>query len=83
MAGTCEQRDFRPFIPECTKRGLGKTKSYELANAGLLETFQIGTRRFVYLDSLLTLPQRMTALQDEEAINALKARGVTVRTDGA
>lgn len=53
------QRDFRPFIPECAKRGLGKTKAYELANAGLIDTFTIGTKRYVLLDSLLTLPQRL------------------------
>lgn len=57
---TNEHREFRPFIPECTKRGIGKTKAYELANEGLLETFTLGTKRYVYLDSLLTLPQRLT-----------------------
>lgn len=56
---TNEQREFRPFIPECTKRGIGKTKAYELANDGLVETFTLGTKRYVYLDSLLTLPQRL------------------------
>ena len=56
---TNEQREFRPFIPECTKRGIGKTKAYELANEGLLETFTLGTKRYVYLDSLLTLPRRL------------------------
>lgn len=64
MASTSEQRDYRPFIPECVKRGIGKTKAYELANAGLLETFPIGTRRFVYIDSLLTLPQRLKEAAD-------------------
>ena len=54
-----KQRDFGPFIPECSKKGLGKTKAYELANAGLLETFQIGSKRYIYLDSLLTLPRRL------------------------
>ena len=53
------QGDFRPFIPECTKRGIGKTKAYELANAGLIDTFTIGTKRYVLLDSLLTLPERL------------------------
>lgn len=62
-----EQRDFRPFIPECTKRGIGKTKAYELANAGLLETFPIGSKRYVYLDSLLSLPARLAAANDTEA----------------
>jgi len=53
------QRDFRPFIPECAKVGIGRSKAYELANAGLLETVSIGRRRFVYLDSLYTLPGRL------------------------
>ena len=55
----CEQRDFRPFIRECNKRGIGKTKAYELAKAGLLETATIGTRRVVFMDSLLSLPSRL------------------------
>ena len=64
MTSTNEQRDFRPFIPECAKRGIGKTKAYELANSGLLETFHIGTKRYLYLDSLLTLPQRLAQFRD-------------------
>ena len=59
MANTHEHRDYRPFISECTKRGIGKTKAYELANDGLLETFLIGTKRYVYLDSVAGLPQRL------------------------
>ena len=57
-------RDFGPFIPECKKRGFGGTKAYELWNAGLLETFTIGKKRYVYLDSLLTLPQRLQSHQE-------------------
>lgn len=56
---TREHRDFRPFIPECAKVGIGRSKAYELANDGLLETTNIGRRRFVYLDSLYSLPQRL------------------------
>jgi hypothetical protein len=59
MASTNELRDFRPFIPECAKRGIGKTTAYELASNGDLETFLIGRKRFVYLDSLATLPERL------------------------
>lgn len=58
MANTNE-RDYRPFIPECTKRGIGKTKAYELADAGLLDTFLIGKKRFIYLDSIAALPGRL------------------------
>jgi len=76
MANTHGHRDYRPFIPECTKRGIGKTKAYELANDGLLETFLIGTKRFVYVDSLGTLPERL-------ALAELRSRGVTIETHGA
>ena len=51
-------REYRPFVPACRKRGFGKTLAYRYASAGLLETFTIGKKRYVYLDSLLTLPQR-------------------------
>ena len=54
-----ENRDFRPFISECAEKGVKKTTAYALANAGLLETFTIGTKRYIYLDSLLSLPRRI------------------------
>lgn len=54
-------RDFRPFIPECERRGISKSVAYELKNAGLLETFSIGRSRYVLLHSLDTLPQRLAA----------------------
>jgi hypothetical protein len=59
VASTSEHRDYRPFIPECNKFGIGKTKAYELADAGLLETFLIGTKRYIYIDRLATLPERL------------------------
>lgn len=55
-----QSRDFGPFIPECAKRGIGKTVAYELLKDGLLETFTLGAKRYVYLDSLLSLPQRVS-----------------------
>lgn len=58
-------REFGPFIPECTKRGIGKTVAYELLKGGHLETFTLGVRRYVYLDSLLTLPQRVGSVHQE------------------
>lgn len=59
MMDTHGQREFRPFIPECAKVGIGRSKAYELAEEGLLDTVLIGRRRFVYLDSLYSLPQRI------------------------
>ena len=57
------QREFRPFVSECAKVGIGRSKAYELANSGLLDTTLIGRKRFVYLDSLLSLPNRLAAQQ--------------------
>lgn len=65
---TSGHREFRPFIPECNKVGIGRSKAYELANAGILETVAIGRRRFVYLDSLYSLPQRLAQVA-KEALN--------------
>lgn len=58
-----QDREYRPFVQEVTRRGIGKTKAYELANAGLIDTFLIGRIRFVYLDSLAALPQRLAEAQ--------------------
>lgn len=62
-------REYRAFIPACKKRGFGKTLAYRYASAGLLETFTLGgKKRYVYLDSLLSLPQRLKdAANDSEA----------------
>ncbi len=52
-------RDYGPFVKECAKRGIGKSKAYQLANEGLLDTDYVGKTRVVYLDSLLSLPKRL------------------------
>lgn len=60
-------RDFGPLVGECAKRDIGRTVAFDLAARGLLETFTIGRRRYVYLDSLLTLPERLDAREREAA----------------
>ena len=56
-----EQREFAPFPAACIDRGICKTVSYDLLKGGLLETFKIGRRRYVYLDSLLTVSNKLEA----------------------
>jgi hypothetical protein len=46
-------------VDECRARGIGRTVAFDLARSGTLETFHIGRRVFVLLDSLDSLPQRM------------------------
>lgn len=65
MENTEPSRDYRPFIPEVRKRGIGKTKAYELVAEGLLDTFLIGTKRYVFLDSLDALPRKLAAMAQE------------------
>lgn len=55
------QKSSRPYgrmVPECRKRGIGRSKAYELEATGLIETFSIGRGKYVFLDTLDTLPQR-------------------------
>ncbi|CBA16348.1 hypothetical protein XACN24_09005 [Xanthomonas albilineans] len=50
---------FGPLVETCAAWGISRTVAFELARNGKLETFSIGRRRYVYLDSLRTLPERL------------------------
>lgn len=50
---------YRPFIEACAEHGISKTVAYELAARGLLRTFKIGRARYVFTESLRTLPERL------------------------
>ena len=68
-------RDFGPFVRECAKRGIGRSRAYALANEGLLDTDYVGKTRIVYLDSLLSLPQRLKAAASCRPEDAVSAEG--------
>lgn len=51
---------FRPMVEECAKHGISRTVAFELVAKGLLQSFLLGKRRYVLLDSLRTLPERLT-----------------------
>lgn len=61
------RRAFGPLVDECRARGIGRTKAFELAATGLVETFHYGRRVFVMLDSLDALPQRIAEREREQA----------------
>jgi hypothetical protein len=50
---------FLPLVEAAALNGIGRTKAFELAAAGIIETFTIGTRRYAVLESIRTLPERM------------------------
>ena len=52
------QRTFGRLVPECKERGIGRTKAFDLAAKGILETFRIGNARYVTLRSLDSLPEK-------------------------
>lgn len=57
--GTQTEPAFGPLVEECEKHGISRSVAYELLASGQLETFKIGTRRYVLLESLKTLPIRL------------------------
>jgi hypothetical protein len=64
---TLVPRPFGGLVREAEKRDIGKTKAFEFAKEGLLETFKIGNRKYVYIDSIDTLPQRIAAREGASA----------------
>jgi hypothetical protein len=50
--------NYIPLIDGLRDFGISRTRGFELVKAGLLDTFTIGRRRYVLLDSLRTLPER-------------------------
>lgn len=50
---------YQQLIPACAAHGISRTVAFKLVKCGLLVTFKIGKARYVYLESLRTLPQRL------------------------
>ena len=50
---------FKPLVEACLDHGICRTVAFNLSRRGLLSTFLIGKRRYVRLESLRTLPERL------------------------
>ena len=50
---------YAPLVEACAAHGISRSVAHELVVNGQLETFKIGTRRYVMLESLRTLPDRL------------------------
>ena len=66
-SGPSIEPTYAPLVLACEKFGIGKTKAFDLAKRGELDTFKIGARTYVMLDSLKSLPLRMAG--DRKATN--------------
>ncbi len=53
---------FKPLVDACQEHGICRTVAFNLAATGILSTFTIGKRRYVHMDSLRTLPERLAAM---------------------
>lgn len=53
------QAAFGPMVETCRAYGISRTVAFNLARKGLIEHFAIGSRRYVYIHSLNTLPERL------------------------
>jgi hypothetical protein len=60
MESTPRPRPFAGLVEAATARGISRTVAYALVARGLLDVFSIGRRRYVYIDSLDTLGERLS-----------------------
>lgn len=52
--------EFLPLVDACKAHGISRSVAFELSRDGVLRTFLIGSRRYVYTESLRTLPERVS-----------------------
>jgi hypothetical protein len=58
---------YAPLVPACKAHGIGRSTAFELARNGDLRVHKIGSRTFVDLESLRTLPERLAARDGQVA----------------
>jgi hypothetical protein len=51
---------YGPLTDVCRSFGISRSVAYELVADGLLETFKLNARRYVYIDSVRSLPRRIS-----------------------
>lgn len=65
---------FVPLIAGLRAFGIGRSRGWQLLNAGLIETFLIGNRRFVMVESLQSLPERAAGITHEQLLQLGRER---------
>jgi hypothetical protein len=56
---TTTQPAFRPLVDAARDHGICKGVAFRLAKEGLLDTFKIGARRYVRMESFSALSDRL------------------------
>lgn len=56
---------YGPLVETCAEYGIRRSRAHEYAQNGLIDTFTMGRKRYVYRASLDTLPERIAAAAAE------------------
>lgn len=52
--------NFGPLVAVCKRFGISRSMAFRMAAEGLLDTFKMNTRRYVLVDSVRSLPDRLS-----------------------
>ena len=63
---------YGPMVEVCGNHGISRTVAFELARKGLLDVFLIGRRRYVRIDSVRTLPDRLAQSEGGDPPQAVR-----------
>ena len=55
---------YQRLTTACAAYGIKRSYAFKLMKLGFLDTFTIGKSRFVYIESLRSLPERLAANDD-------------------
>ena len=55
---------YAEMVPECDRWDICRTEAFRLARLGLIDTFAIGRKRYVWIASLESLPARLRAIRE-------------------
>lgn len=67
---TARNVTYGPFVSVCRAHGISRSVAYQLLAAGHLDTFLIGRRRYVLIDSLRDLPRKLLAAEPRDELRS-------------
>lgn len=57
---------YGPLVAVCKAHGISRTNAFKLSNGGMLKTFIYNGRRYVTLQSMRELPQRLGVISGRD-----------------
>lgn len=56
---------FGLLVKVCQQHGISRTTAYKLASKGVIQTFNIGKRKYVMLKSIQSIPHVFSGLEGD------------------